>query len=117
MQAMDWHRSRMGQHQMTGAFPRGRLSHSEVQLLHADGSLQGDATAVPANPFSTESSGNHTHTNGAFDRLLTHTGLSTAPGSDSTDSSGSEPDIIHSTPMITAGAHTHRIGGGLGFGG
>ncbi|TMQ07043.1 MAG: hypothetical protein E6J91_36570, partial [Deltaproteobacteria bacterium] len=33
----------------------------------AVGSLQGDATAVPANPFSTESSGNHTHTNGAFD--------------------------------------------------
>lgn len=81
------------------------------------GSLQGPATAAPANPFTTENTGSHTHTNGAFDRLLTHSGQSTAPGSDNGDSSGSEPDIIHSATMIFAGAHTHRLGGGFGAGG
>jgi hypothetical protein len=81
------------------------------------GSLQDHATAIPVNPFLTDNTGSHTHANGVYDRVLTHSGLSTAPGSDSSDSSGSEPDIIHSVSMLFAGAHAHRIGGGFGAGG
>jgi len=33
------------------------------------------------------------------------------------DPTGTEPDIGNSVPMLTAGAHTHRIGGGFGTGG
>src|ERR1044071_1409110 len=36
------------------------------------GSLEGYATSAPASPFFTENTGNHTHTNGIFDRLLSH---------------------------------------------
>lgn len=93
-------------------------SHSGGPGGDAVGSLQEYATAAPANPFVTESSGNHTHTNGSFDRLLTHSGLSTSTtNGDSDDSTGSEPDLLRSQPMATAGAHTHRLGGSFGSGG
>lgn len=81
------------------------------------GSLQGDATAAPVNPFTTENTGNHTHTNGTADRVLTHSSMFTADSFDNADVGGAEPDIINSQPMATTGAHTHRIGGSFGSGG
>lgn len=80
----------------------------------AVGSLQGDATAAPANPFVTENTGNHTHTNGTFDQLLTINGSFT---STTTDNSATEPDILHTRPLLAAGNHQHRLGGGFGAGG
>src|SRR5262245_41827914 len=81
------------------------------------GSLQRDATAAPVNPFTTENTGNHTHTNGAFDRLLSYSGLNTATNTDNIDGNGSEPNIAFSQPMVTTGAHAHRIGSAFGSGG
>jgi microcystin-dependent protein len=79
------------------------------------GSLQGDATAVPANPFATESTGSHTHANGTFNNLLTITGLNTASNTDNIGPT--QPDITQAMPLIAAGEHQHRLGGGFGTGG
>jgi len=83
----------------------------------AVGSLQVAATALPRTPFVTENAGSHTHASGAFDRLLQHTGQNTTGTVDSTDLSGSEPDITSSQPLLAAGAHIHRLGGAFGSGG
>jgi microcystin-dependent protein len=85
----------------------------------AVGSLQSDATAIPSTPFITENTGNHTHANGTFDRLLVHDGASTTNGTalDNVDGTGSEPNLSFSSAMLVAGTHTHRLGGGFGSGG
>jgi hypothetical protein len=41
----------------------------------------------------------HTHADGTYDRLLTHSGTNTAPGVDNNDTTGSEPSINTSKPM------------------
>lgn len=76
---------------------------------NAVGSVQLPATARPVTAFSTDIQGAHTHANGAYNRLLQLTGLNTSPGSDNTST---EPDIISSAPMSTAGSHSHSITGG-----
>lgn len=65
----------------------------------------------------TENTGNHTHSNGDFDRILRHTGLNTKSDTDGVDGTGSEPDIANSAAIAMAGAHAHRLGGGFGTGG
>lgn len=81
------------------------------------GTLQDAATAAPFTPFVSEQSGSHTHTSGNFNRLLQYTGRNTNNGTDGTDNTGSEPDITVSQPMLSGGAHTHRIGRTFGSGG
>ncbi len=85
---------------------------------NAVGTLQADSTAAPATPFVAETTGAHTHTNGQFDRLSLHDGVNTTNGTalDNVDG-GAEPNLATTAPLLTAGAHTHRIGGGFGTGG
>jgi microcystin-dependent protein len=81
------------------------------------GSVEGHATAAPTTAFTSENTGNHTHANGLYDRLLTHSGLNTISVIDNIDGPLEEPELTSSMAMATAGAHAHRIGGGFGSGG
>lgn len=76
---------------------------------NAVGSIQGAATARPGNAFGTDIQGAHTHANGAYNRLLQVSGFNTTTG---TDNTSTEPDILTSAPMSSAGSHSHSITGG-----
>jgi hypothetical protein len=78
---------------------------------NAVGSIQGNSTARPVNSFTTDTTGSHTHSNGNFGRLLQVSGGSntTVP---STDVTTTEPDLINSASMLSAGAHSHFVSGG-----
>lgn len=76
---------------------------------NAVGSIQVAATARPATGFTTDVQGAHTHANGNYNRVLQVTGTNTTTG---VDNSATEPDILTSAPMITAGNHAHTITGG-----
>ena len=72
---------------------------------------------MPSHSHAMQPAGAHNHTSENFDRLLQFTPgeSSTANSVDSYDATGSEPDIIHSAPILPVGDHTHIIeyaGGG-----
>jgi microcystin-dependent protein len=75
------------------------------------GSVQSYATHQANNAFGTDTQGAHTHNNGNFNRLLQVSG-GTNTTTTGTDVSTTEPDIINSGVMLTAGAHSHNITGG-----
>jgi hypothetical protein len=76
------------------------------------GSVQSSATALPASAFVTDVNGSHTHTNGPFTQLLAANHSATTTGTDNTDPSGSEPDLLASGAMSSAGSHSHTVASG-----
>jgi hypothetical protein len=66
-----------------------------------------------AGQLMTDMEPNHDHNYDFFglnyNRVLRNNGNGTANGTDGTDSSGTEPDLLNSRPMVAAGAHDHEI--------
>lgn len=75
----------------------------------AVGSVQGVATARPNNAFTTNTTGEHNHSNGNYNQLLQNNNTET-PGS--LDNSNGEPNVRSSAQLQNAGNHSHTINGG-----